>query len=186
MLGEKVGHTHFSIDEALFTHNTKREQIWVLGWINNVTKDFRLEVTKNRTREILKNFLNKYIDSGNKIITDGWVGYVFINSLEGYEWETHNHGEGDFGMRNSSTSHIESLCHQLKSKIKHIYNSNPVFNFLYYLREAEWMIKYPTLNSDQKINEFFSSFVWCQNTSDVEKVDYGFMVGPDFKKENLI
>ena len=59
MFGEKDAHTHFSIDEALFTHNTKEEQIWALGCINTITKNSRLEVTKNRTSKILKNFLTR-------------------------------------------------------------------------------------------------------------------------------
>ena len=53
-------------------------------------------------------------------MTDGWSEYLFLNNLNEYDWESHNHGGGDFCMEIASTSHIESLLHQLKSKLKSI------------------------------------------------------------------
>ena len=68
-------------DNIVVTHKANGDQIWIIGCINNLTKDFRIEAAKNRNSNTLKNFITSYIDSGNKIITDGWSGYLFLNSL---------------------------------------------------------------------------------------------------------
>ena len=74
------------------------EQIWILGIMDNNSKDFRLEAVKQRNSETLKTFILNNIECGNKIISDGWNGYTFINDLNVYDWEIHNHGAGDFGF----------------------------------------------------------------------------------------
>ena len=185
LLGERDANNNFSIDESLFTHNLKGEQIWVIGCVNNSTKDFRVEAVCNRNSETLKGFITSYIDRGNKIITDGWQGYSFLSHLNGYEWEVHNHGAGDFGFGLSSTSHVEALWHQLKSKLKKLYNSIPSINFLLFLREAEWHIKTNGLNDDQKINEFFDCYKCCENTKDVKFESNLFLNDSDFSKANM-
>lgn len=104
-------HLKCSIDESLFTHIKSGESVWVLGVINNQDKNaFRLEATTKRNSETLKLFIKKYIGKGNTIISDGWTGYVFLDSDNSeYLHDTHNHGHGDFGFGLNSTSSIESL-----------------------------------------------------------------------------
>lgn len=54
LLGEKNDHGTFSVDEALLTHKTNGDQIWILGCINNLTKDFRIEDAKSKQLYIKK------------------------------------------------------------------------------------------------------------------------------------
>ncbi len=70
-----------AIEESLFTHTKNRTQPKVIGIINNRTKEFRLEASKYRDNNTIKKFLNKFIDSGNTIISDGWSGYNFISNF---------------------------------------------------------------------------------------------------------
>ena len=116
LLGERDANNNFSIDESLFTHNLKGEQILAIGCVNSSTKDCRLKTVCNRNSETLQRFITSYIYIGNKIIKDGWQGYSFLSHLNGYDWEVHNHGAGDFGFGLSSTSHVEALWHHLNQK----------------------------------------------------------------------
>ena len=56
---------YFSIDENLFCHKNDK-QIWIVGAVNNNTKDFLLEGVISRDSAILKKFVHKYIPKGNK------------------------------------------------------------------------------------------------------------------------
>ena len=109
-------------------------------------------------------------------------GYSFLSQLDGYDWDVHNHGAGDFGFGISSTSHVEALWHQIKSKIKKMYNSIPSINFLLFLREAEWRINNSKLNDEQKIIEFFSCYRCYKNTIDVKEEKSIYLVNSDFSK----
>ena len=51
---------YYSIDESLFGHRNNK-QIWILGAINNRTKDFRVEAVLNRDSETLKTFITSYV-----------------------------------------------------------------------------------------------------------------------------
>ena len=79
LLGKKDTNISFSVDESLFTRNLLGEQVWVIECVNNLTKDFRLQAIISRNSEILKQFITSYVESGNKIITDGWNGYSFLS-----------------------------------------------------------------------------------------------------------
>lgn len=70
ILGEKNQNDIFGVDESLFSHTYTGEQAWVLGIINNTTKDIRLQVTKERNCENLKKFIKNFIDIDNKIVSD--------------------------------------------------------------------------------------------------------------------
>jgi hypothetical protein len=94
-----------------------------------------LKAVKERKYEVLYYFIISYIESGNKIINDGWPGYIFLNELEVYDWEDSNHGVGAFVFCLNSISHIEQLWIQLKTIIRKIYNDIPCNNFLLFLRE---------------------------------------------------
>ena len=157
-------HKYFSCDESLFSHTKDHSQVYVLGIIDNTTKDFRLEGTTLSYSETLKNFVKKFVAPGHTIVTDGWLGYSFLED-EGYIHDEHNHGGGDFGFGISSTSHIKSLWHNLKDSITNIYNMIPSRNFVSFLRESEWRIKNRAKKWDDKINEFFLCY---QLVSDVE------------------
>jgi hypothetical protein len=62
----------YAIDENLFCHTRDGSQVWVIGIINNRTKDFRLEASKIGNSETIKKFLLKFIDKRNSEISDGW------------------------------------------------------------------------------------------------------------------
>ena len=69
--------------------------------------------------------------SGNRIVTDEWSGYDFLDHpLSGYRRYKHIHGRKNFGYGVQSTSHIESICVQIQSKLKEIYHSIPHKNFM--------------------------------------------------------
>lgn len=106
LLGELNQAGFFSCDESLFGH-CHGNQIWILGIINNNTKEFRLEGSFNRDSVTLEKFIKKFVLTGNNIITDGWGGYDYLDlPNSGYRRIKHNHGRGDFGYGNQSTSHI--------------------------------------------------------------------------------
>lgn len=48
-----------------------------------------------------------------------------------------------------------------------MYNAIPFYNFLLYLREAEFGMKTKQLSDDEKIKEFFDCFICIKNTNDV-------------------
>ena len=111
LLLEENMHIKCSIEESLFTHTKKGESVWVLGVINSQDKnEFRLEATTNHNSDTLKLFVEKYIDKGNTIISDGSSGDAFLEyANSGYSHDTHNHGHSDFRFGLNSTSSIESF-----------------------------------------------------------------------------
>ena len=79
------------VDESLFTHNTNEQQ-WVVGLINISTNEIRLELVENRNQETLKKIIEKHVGIGNKICTDSWMGYNFLDSADsGYQHNAVNH-----------------------------------------------------------------------------------------------
>ena len=141
VLGERNSHKYFSVDESHFCTDENKNKIWVLGIIDNISKDFRLDITYQRNQNNLKSFIMNYVLSGIHIVCDGWAGYAFIDNMEGYTREMHNHGGGDFGLGLSSTSHIESIWSQLKSILKNIYYIIPHQNFNLCWRELNGALK---------------------------------------------
>ncbi len=118
MLGEKDKNRVFSLDESLFLTDKNGNQVWVIGAVDNITKDFRVDMAFKRNEVVLKTFITNYIEKGNKLITDGWNGHSFIDEMNGYSREVHIHGASDFGFGINSTFHIESIWSQLKATIK--------------------------------------------------------------------
>ena len=87
----------YAVDESLISHNNNK-QIWLLGLINNSTKEFRIVASYKRDSLTLAAFIKKYIKTGNNIITDSWAGYNWIDSpASGYQHIKFNHGLGAFG-----------------------------------------------------------------------------------------
>ena len=174
LLGDIDQQKIFSIDESMFVTDANNNQIWVIGAVDNVTKDFRVDISFKRNEAVLKEFIMTHIERGNKLITDGWAGYSFIDDLPGYTREVHIHGASDFGYGVNSTSHVESIWSQLKAIIKSIYYIIPHKNFLFYLREAEWRIKNKRRTLDEKIKEFFACWaaVYEMDESDFTSDNY--------------
>ena len=152
----------------MFGHKNNK-QLWMLGAINTITKDFRIEGVLSSDAETLKKFITTYIPKGSNITTDGWVGYAFLNDLDsGYTHYTHNHGAGDFGLGFQSTSHVESLWSVLRHKIKTTYNVIPTTNIMHFIRETEFKYKIRNLSLDVKITKFFEFWKLLNNIKDVE------------------
>ena len=78
----------------MFCHNQNGEDIWVLGIVDNISKDFRLEITNQWNQQVLKKFITTYVETGNTIINEGWSEYNFINNMNGYIRDMHMHGVG--------------------------------------------------------------------------------------------
>ena len=116
-ISQEKGNDSLSIDESLFVH-LENKQIWVVGIINNRTRD-------------IKKIVTEFIPKGNTILTDGALCYLWMDDP--------NNGYGDFGYALDSTSHIESLWANLKSLIKSIYSIIPSENISFFLREAEFL-----------------------------------------------
>jgi len=165
-LGVINGNQYYSVDESLFIHRDK-EQLWLLGAIDNSSKDFRLEASIRRDSQTLEKFIKKYLEKGNTVITDGWLGYSFLDNGDScYQHIKHLHGGGDFGTGLESTSHIEGLWGILKSKIKSTYMVIPNVNFMKFLRESEFKYKNRSLNNEGKIAAFFEAFRMVYNTGE--------------------
>lgn len=88
----------------------------------------------------------------------------------------------ELGLGICSTSHVEALWHQLKTKIKKIYSSIPSINFLLFPREAEWLIKNQKLNDEQKTIEFVEYYRCYDNKIDVKEKKNLYLVNSDFSK----
>ena len=127
ILGEKAKYGIFEIYESLFSHTISGEQALVLWIISNTTKSFRLEVTKEINVDISKIY-KKYIECGNKIVSDGWGGYTFYQVKPDYLWDVQ--GSDDFDFWVNSNSFIESLWKEIKSKINHNHYIIPSKNFV--------------------------------------------------------
>ena len=118
LLGELNKDGYFSVDESLFGH-CKEHQIWILGIINNTTKDFRLEGAYTRNSSTLEKFIKKICLGRLQYHYWQFWGYDFIDLTNfGYRRFKHIHEGGDFWLVIQSTSHIESIWNILKSKIK--------------------------------------------------------------------
>ena len=173
----------FSIDESLFCHKND-SQIWIVGAVNNNTKDFRLEGVLSRDSNILKKFVHKYIPKGNHIVSDGWAGYHFLDlPNSGYRHFSHNHGEGSFGLGLQSTSHIESIWGVLKQKIHATYNSFPSKKIMYFLKEAEYKYKVRNMSAYLKIKDFFGCWDLLNILADEEMEPNEFLRDSDSDEE---
>ena len=161
----------YSIDESLIGHKNGN-QLWLFGAINNISKEFRIEVCFERNTDTMKKFIEKYIPIGNTIITDGFPSYNFLDQEgSGYNHIKHIHGGGDFGFGVESTSHIESIWSQIKGRIKSNYYSVPQKNLMLFIREireAEYKIKLKYKSNSEKIRDFFECYKFLSDVNDVK------------------
>ena len=64
--------------------------MWVCGIINSLTKKYRVEVIENRNADTLEDFIRRFIFTGNIIVSDGWLGYNWLNANNsGYIHKVH-------------------------------------------------------------------------------------------------
>ena len=167
---------YFSVDESLISHKHNK-QIWLIGIINNITKDFSFEGTLTRDSDILKNFIIKYVGKGNTIISDGWADYGFLNSPNsGYSHITHIHLVGSFGFGVESTSHIEAIWNIIKGSIKTIYHFIPSTHVMHFVREAEYRYKIRDKTENEKIKDSIECYQLILNTSDSGVLKSEFLI----------
>ena len=170
ILGEENQNLYFSADECMFGHEFD-EPVWILGIINNTNKDFRLEIANSRDTNTIKAFISRHVKKGNKICTDGWPSYDYLDEPDSdYIRYKHNHGQGDFGYGLESTSHIEGLWANLQAIIKNTYRVMPHGNLLKFIKEAEFKFKLRNLNDELKIKEIFNVYLFLKDVGELEKI----------------
>ena len=100
----------------------------------------------------------------------GGSGYRFLDNPNSFVWdhEIHNHGAGDFGYGERSTSHIEHTWNNIKQEIKLIYGSIPHKNFIYFFREVEFSLNISTKNSKEKLNIFRKILEYVYNLNEFD------------------
>lgn len=79
ILEETNVHSFFLFDECLFSHSNNK-QIWLIGIIDNKTKDFRSARDIFKRTICFKKNIIKYVKKGNCIVTLGFLAYNFLNS----------------------------------------------------------------------------------------------------------
>ena len=114
-LGKVQGWSNINIDESMFTHSNGNK-IWVVGAVNNETRNIRCDIFYTRNTADMKLFINNHIKKENNIITDGWSAYNFLdNNNSHYYHEVHVHGpNGQFWFGQHRKSHIEDVWRLLK------------------------------------------------------------------------
>ena len=89
-----------------------------MGAIETVSKKKRFDIIPHRNSANLKLFAMNHILPGTHISHDGWAGYNFWGDDELLcSEEVHNHGGGDFGVGDHSTSNIEHTWAQWRKKL---------------------------------------------------------------------
>lgn len=85
-----------ALDETLITH-CGGEQVWLIGAINTINKNIRLDILPSRDVNILKIFVKNHIIPDTNITKEGWVGYTFLHDDDSvWTHKSHNHGHGGF------------------------------------------------------------------------------------------
>ena len=109
-MGRENENKYYSMDESLFTHDVNGQKLWLLGFTDNLKKDFHTALTKNSDADTLEKFIRRMIPEGNNIVTDGWAGYNWMDSDDsGYRRYQNIHDHNYFVQRLESTSYIESI-----------------------------------------------------------------------------
>lgn len=110
---------------------------WVLGMVDDVTNELRLEVCPNneRSAEVLIPLIKKHVKPGTIIHTDYWRAYDSLPA-HGYIHRKVNHSDPDnpfVAEDGTHTQHIESQWRYLKRRFNKI---NYKGNF------EDWMVEY--------------------------------------------
>lgn len=72
---------YVAVDESLFSHFHDGTQIWFVGLINTRTQYFRIEAVLDRSATVLERIIRHHVGKGNNVVTDGWSGYDWMNSV---------------------------------------------------------------------------------------------------------
>ena len=84
-LGTENGNKFYNIDESCFCKDVNGSHLWVIGAIENDTRDFMIILSRDRDANTIKKFITRFIPKGNKIVTDGWPSYDWLdNTNSGY------------------------------------------------------------------------------------------------------
>ena len=100
--------------------------------------EVRLEVIDDRTREVLHNFIKKYIaDNTEAIYTDDWPAY---NGIENHDTrhETVNHSADEWVSGDVHTNSVENIWSLLKRSLVGSYHKVSKKHLDAYLDELEW------------------------------------------------
>ena len=102
------------IDESVFGHKMKYHKgkpnrgvkVWVVGLIERATNNIILYPVENRKEQTLIKIIQRHVEPGTQIFTDGWVGYRNLNEL-GYQHFTVVHKyQFTQSFRDTSTGQI--------------------------------------------------------------------------------
>ena len=96
-----------------------------------------------------------HIEAGNKIITEGWVSYPFLDDNDSSLWphEIHHH-EVEILDLVSIARLILKVCGLLEVSNKNICNKIPIHNFIYFLCESKFRIIIANKNTEGKLKYF--------------------------------
>ena len=112
------------LDESLFGKRKYhrgtiegRRFAWVLGGVCRETKEIFIEICPDNKRDkaTLMEIIQRRVEKGTKIITDGWAAYKDMESY-GYEWDWVNHSKEfvKHGDREVHTQRIEGTWFRIK------------------------------------------------------------------------
>ena len=128
----------------------------------------RFDIIEERNMQNLEIFCKNHIEPGTLVVTDGWSGYRFLDNPDSSVWEhdIHNHGAGDFGFGERSTSHIEHTWNNIKQEIKIIYGSVPHKNIIYFFQEAKFRLNISIKSNKEKLNIFRKILEYVYNLNE--------------------
>jgi hypothetical protein len=94
--------------------------VWIVGGVEKTPeRRLFLAVVENRSKNTLRNLIEKHVAPGSIIRTDLWKGYGFLNESDAFEHETVNHSlhfrDPDTGVH---TNTIEGTWRGLKMRIE--------------------------------------------------------------------
>ena len=118
-------------------HGYKGNKVLVAGAAQR-NGEVRLEVIDDRTREVLNEFMKKYIaDNAEAIYTDDWPAYKGIaddNTIH----KTVNHSENEWVRGDVHTNYVENMWSLLKRSLVGSYHKVSKKHLNAYLDELEW------------------------------------------------
>ncbi|KAG0420500.1 hypothetical protein DMUE_6339, partial [Dictyocoela muelleri] len=91
---------------------------WLVGIIEEDTKNIKLEIVPNRSANIMKQVLARNIAIGTKVVTDGHRSYPAAVEYINGEHIIVNHSMGFKNMEGFHTNNIENLWSLLKYEIR--------------------------------------------------------------------
>ena len=118
-------------------HGYKGNKTVVAGAIQR-DGEARLEVIDDRTREVLHEFIKKYVaDNAEAIYTDDWPAYNGIADAN-TKHETVNHSQEEWVRGDIHTNYVENIWSLLKRSIVGQYHHVSKKHLDAYLDELEW------------------------------------------------